>query len=51
MVLAGIVAATFMGAACAAISADSRVGRSATYTYIQWRRRARARRHSGKVTG
>jgi len=44
MVLAGIVAATFMGAACAVISADSRVGRSATYALIQWRRRARARR-------
>jgi hypothetical protein len=51
MVLAGIVAATFMGTACAVISADSRVGRSAAYAFLQWRRRVRARRRDGRVTG
>jgi len=47
MLLAGIVAATFMGAGCAIIAADSPLGRIAVYALHRWRRRARARRHAG----
>jgi hypothetical protein len=44
MLLAGIVAATFMGAGCAIIAADSPFGRTAAYAIHRWRRRSRARR-------
>jgi len=44
MLLAGIVAVTFMGAGCAIIGADSGLGRRAAYALHQWRRRGRARR-------
>jgi hypothetical protein len=50
MLLAGIVAAGFMGAGCAIFAADSPLGRSAAYAIHQWRRRARARRHARTVT-
>jgi hypothetical protein len=46
MLLAGIVAATFMSAGCAILAADSPLGRSATYAIHKWRRRSRARRRA-----
>lgn len=46
MLLAGIVAATFMSAGCAILAADTPLGRSATYAIHQWRRRGRARRRA-----
>jgi hypothetical protein len=46
MLLAGIVAATFMSAGCAILAADTPLGRSATYAIRQWRRRGRARRRA-----
>jgi hypothetical protein len=44
MLLAGIVAATFMGAGCAVIAADTPVMRGVTYTFYRWRRRPGARK-------
>jgi hypothetical protein len=49
MLLAGIVAATFMGAGCAIIAADSPLGRTAAYAIHRWRRRSRARRRTAAV--
>ena len=46
MLLAGIVAATFMSAGCAILAADTPLARSATYAIHQWRRRGRARRRA-----
>ena len=46
MLLAGIVAVTFMGAGCAIIAADSPFGRTAAYTIHRWRRRNRTRRRT-----
>jgi hypothetical protein len=46
MLLAGIVAATFMSAGCAILAADSPLGRGATYAIHRWRRRSRARRRA-----
>jgi hypothetical protein len=46
MLLAGIVAATFMGAGCAIIAVDSPLGRTAAYAVHRWRRRTRARRRT-----
>jgi len=43
MLLAGIVAATFMSAGCAIIAADSPFGRSAAYAIHRWRRPNRGR--------
>jgi hypothetical protein len=48
MFFAGIVAATFMGAGCAIIVADSPIGRSAAYALHRWRRRSRARRQAAR---
>jgi hypothetical protein len=48
MFFAGIVAATFMGAGCAIIAADSPIGRSAAYALHRWRRRSRARRQAAR---
>jgi hypothetical protein len=46
MLIAGIVAATFMSAGCAILAADSPLGRSASYAIHRWRRRSRARRRA-----
>jgi hypothetical protein len=46
MLLAGIVAATFMGAGCAIIAADSPFGRIAAYAIHRWRRARRQARRS-----
>jgi hypothetical protein len=48
MLLPGIVAATLMLAACAVISVDTPVGKSALYAYYRWQRRRRARRTAGE---
>ena len=45
MLLAGLVAATFMGAGCAIIAADSPIGRSAAYALYRWRRARRSSKH------
>jgi hypothetical protein len=44
MLLAGVVAATFMSAGCALVAADTRVARGATYAFYRWRRRRGARK-------
>ena len=43
MLLPGIVAATLMLAACAVVSVDTAVGKSALYAYYMWQRHRRAR--------
>ena len=46
MLLPGIVAGTLMATACAFMSIDTPIGKSALYAYYKWqRRRRRARRH------
>ena len=50
MLLPGIVAATLMAAACAVISVDSPLGKTALYRFYRWQRRRRsqaATRHGG----
>ncbi len=49
MLLEGIVAASFLGLGCAIIGADSRLGRSAAYAILRYRR-GRARRRAGRVS-
>jgi hypothetical protein len=41
MLLPGIVAATLMAAACAVISVDSPLGKTALYHFYRWQRRRR----------
>jgi hypothetical protein len=48
MLLPGIVAAMLMFAACAVVSVDTPVGKSALYTYYRGQRRRRARRAAGE---
>jgi len=38
MLLASILAVTFIGAGCALAAADTRVARRATYAFYRWRR-------------
>ena len=47
MLLPGIVAATLMVTACAAVSVDTPIGKSALYAYYRGQRRRRARRTAG----
>jgi len=42
MLLPGIVAATLMAAACAVISVDSPLGKTALYRFYRWQRRRRS---------
>ena len=44
MLFPGIVATAFMVAACAVVTADTPLGKSALYAYYRWQRRRRARR-------
>jgi hypothetical protein len=46
MLFPGIVATAFMVAACAVVSADTALGRSALYAYYRWQRRRRTHRAS-----
>jgi hypothetical protein len=43
MLVPGIVAATIMVTACAVMSVDSPLGKTALYRFYRWQRRRRAR--------
>ena len=43
MLMPGIVAATIMVTACAVMSVDSPLGKTALYRFYRWQRRRRAR--------
>lgn len=47
MLLPGIVAGTLMVTACAVMSIDTPIGKSALYAFYKWQRRRRARRGRG----
>lgn len=51
MLLPGIVAGALMFTACAVMSIDTPVGKTALYTFYKWQRRRRARRLLSAVTG
>lgn len=51
MLLPGIVAGTLMVTACAVMSIDTPIGKSALYALYRWQRRRRARRRRGATTG